>query len=271
MDDKKPKIDLKDAETILQDAKSHLDKGESIKAIQTAKKADKTVDKISDDFKGAISSVENARRIIDDAKRSGIKTQEAEEWLDKANLALISGKYSEVNKTTKQSYTALQRASFLLGRDLSINAKVESQQGKVKMTVNVENNTDFLIKTLKIMPDLNDTPFLQEGERSFSLKPNKEEKIIYDLTSTNLPGSGDANQPIIGRDVTLEMSLRPLPRENKIIYVVWVTNNTNEVILNLMVTPKLPAFFIPDSAGKLINQILPNEKKQVVFNLELRK
>jgi hypothetical protein len=271
MEDRKPKIDLKDAESILQLAKAHLDKGESIKAISTAKKANKVVDKTTEDFKEAVGAVENTRRVIEDAKSAGIKTQEAEEFLNKANSALISGTYMEVHPMTRKSYTALQSASIVPGRDVSVNTIIMYDQGKTTLSVTVENNTEFHVRTLKLKPDFSNTPFLQEGEKSLSLKPNKEEKVIYELTPTSLPGTEGGESPIIGKEITLETSLRPIAKENRIIYVVWVTNNTAEAITGLKITPNLPEILIPDAPVKIIDQILPSEKKQVVFELALQR
>jgi hypothetical protein len=266
----KPRIDLKDAELILQQAKTHLDKGESVKAMQTAKKANKTVDRTVDSFHDAISAVENLRRVIDDARAAGVKTGEADELLGKANSALISGSYSDVHAMTRRGYNALQSASFLPGRDLAVNTKVEYDQGRTTLAIRLENNTDFTIRHLKIRPDLKDTPFLQEGEKSVPIKPNKEEKVIYDLTATTLPGADSDERLVFGRDITVETSLRSITKENRIIYVVWVTNNTPEALLNLKVSPKIPEALVPDSPEKSIDQILPSEKKQIVFELSVK-
>jgi hypothetical protein len=271
MDDKKPKIDLKEAEVILQQAKAHLDRGQSLKAMQVAKKADKTVDRTVDNFKDAISSVENARRVIDEARRSGAPVGDAEELLQKANMALLSGSYAEVHELTRKSYTSIQKASFLPGRDLTVETKVEYNQGKTTLAIKVENNTDFSIRNLKVAPDLNNTPFLQETEKNVHLKPHKEEKVVYELTSTVIPGTDIKEGLVIGRDVTVETSLRALTTENKIIYVVWVTNNTSAAITGIRITPALPDAFLPDTSEKIIDQILPSEKKQLVFELSMKR
>ena len=267
----KPKIDLKDAEGILQRAKSHLDKGESLKAIQVAKKADRTVDKTVDEFQNAVSAVENARRVIEDARRSGAPVGDADELLAKANAALITGSYSDVHQLTRQSYTAIQKASFLPGRDLTVDTKVEYNQGKTTLAIKVENNTEFSIRNLKVAPDLNNTPFLQESDKTIHLKPHREEKVVYELTSTVLPGTDIKEQLMIGRDVTVETSLRSLTGENKIIYVVWVVNNTTEAITGLKIAPRLPEGLMPDSKEKTIDQLLPSEKKQIIFELSARR
>lgn len=271
VDDRKPKIILKDAETLLQQAKTHLDKGEPIKAIQTAKKADRTINRTAADFERAVLALENARKVVEEARRNGIDTGLADDLLSKAGTALINGRYSEVIPQTRKAFTALQSASFIPGRDLTVNTKITYDHGKIRMSVDIENKTDFQIRTLRVKPDFTNTNFLQENERTLSLKPGRTETVEYNLTPTTLPGIGKKNSPAIGRDITVETTLRKLTKENKIIYAVSVTNNTAEAITNIAVRPNLSQEYIPDMPVKSIDHLMPGEKKQVVFELELRR
>lgn len=263
----KPAIVLTDAEKMLLQAKAHLEKGRAIKAFQAAKRANTNVERTVNEFDAAITSVENVRRLIEEARQGGVKVQDAEELLGKANNALISGTYADVHLYSRQSYSALQRQSFLVGRDISVNAKVEYDQGKTTLQIKVENNSEFTIKELKIQPDLNNSPFLQEGEKSVALKTGRDEKVTYELTSTVAPDADSKETVVPGRDVVLETSLRPIPNENRIVYIVWVMNNTAELMQGIRIAPRLPDELQPDAQVKVIDQLLPNEKKQVVFEL----
>jgi hypothetical protein len=271
MVDEKPKIELKDAEAILKEAKGHLDKGKSIKALQIVKKADRTIDKTKDAFQMAIDSVENARHAVEEAKKAGLDTAAASEFLDQANNALLSGQYGDVRNFTRQCYTSMQKAMFIPGRELSVATKLEYIQGKTTLAITVENNTEYTIKTLKIQPELNNTPFLQETEMKVDLKPHREQKVVYNLTSTVGTGVDAKEKLLIGRDVTVETMLRTITKENKVIYAVWVTNNTADVISGLKIAPRLPEAFTPDSLEKIIDNLMPSEKKQIIFELGLRK
>lgn len=262
----KTAIDFSEAEALLSEAKRYLNKGKTLKALRVSRKALASVHKARKSHSRALGHISQAQLKIAEARKRGVDTTQAEDFLAQAQAALANYQYLEVFTFAKQSALAVDLADFVPGRDISIKTTMDFKEGRTTYEIVLENNTDTHIQRLKILPDLLDTPFQQEEERVVSLKPRKEERVMFDLQFQDIR----ADAIIPGKDVTIQSTLRPGTEEGKIVYSVWMKNNTAQPISGLRIFPRLPDVLIPDSKEKVIELLNPQETKLVAFEVHIR-
>jgi hypothetical protein len=260
---------LVEAEMLLEEARMQLNKGKSLKALRLTKRARSCIENVAVTYKQAKDAIARARNLIDEVRRTGGNTSEAEQLLDNADRALSQKDYRNVYFYASQSFHAALMLVLVPGRDITVKTAINSKEGKTAYEISIENNTDKPVRNLHIFPDLVKDPYVPVPEKVVTLKPGKEKKIVFDLKLKDSYEKREGDL-VPGKDISVQTLLRPIHQENRIVYTIWIKNDKDEVLRNIRVIPNLPEILELYEKEKIIDELRPQETKGLVFELRVR-
>jgi hypothetical protein len=259
------KVDVSDAEQLLQEAKKQLANRKTLKALKLTKRARETLHRKMMLHQHLTSSIAKVQLAITEARKKGIDTSDAERLLESANSAMSAGRYNEVSTLAQECIDNLKAAGILPGRDLTLRTTIDFKHGYTIYEIRVENNTQFHIRKLKVSPELPEIPVDKSVEQSTALKPSKDAKLVFEVSTPIEKENPETLLP--GKDISIQTVLQPIRAENRIVYSVWVKNMRSTPITGIRVVPNLPPQLVPDANVKIIDVLNPQETKAVVFEV----